>query len=74
MAESDDTAEFMVYVESELLVSTNTLADALVDLMCAYFVFDIVYPKALYPLMLFLQHTLIGIKDSQKLPTPVCAL
>ncbi len=71
VAESDEVTEYMVYVESQFLVSTTTLGDALANLMCTYFVFDIVYPKLMYPLLVFLQHTLMGIKDTQKLPTSV---
>ena len=64
----------MIYVESDLLVTTDTFVDACADLICAHFVFDIVYPKTLFPMLVFLQHTLMGIKDNQKLPVSVCTL
>ena len=72
VADSDDITEYFIYVESQFLVSTTTLEDALANLICAYFVFDIVYPRPMYPLLILLQNTLMGIKDSQKLPTSVC--
>ena len=69
VADSDDITEYFIYVESQFLVITSTLEDALANLICAYFVFDIVYARPMYPLLLLLQNTLIGIKNSEKLPT-----
>ena len=43
VVDSDDITEYIVYVESQFVVSTSTLGDALANLMCAYFVFDIIY-------------------------------
>ena len=74
VVDSDDITEYIVYVESQFLVCTSNLGDALANLMCAYFVFDIIYPRPLYPLLIFIQNTAMGIKDSQKLPTSVCTL
>ncbi len=61
LAEFDEVTEYMVYVEANCLITTSTLGDALADLLCAYFVFDMAYPKVMYPLLIFLQHTLMGM-------------
>ncbi len=71
IAESDEVTEYMVYVEANCLITTSTLGDALADLLCTYFVFDMAYPKVMYPMLIFLQHTLMGISDSQRIPTSV---
>lgn len=60
--EIDETTEYMVYVESDFLVgSTSLIGDALANLICAYIIIDIVYLKPMYPLLVFLQHLLMGI-------------
>ena len=43
VVDSDDITEYIVYVKSQFEVSTSTLGDALANLMCAYFVFDVIY-------------------------------
>ena len=42
VADSDDITEYFICVESQFLVFTSTLEDALANLICAYFVFAIV--------------------------------
>ena len=72
--ETDDTMEFYIYIESEFLLSVGSLGDALANLICTYFVFNIAYPKEMYAMLIFLQHFVLAIKDSQKVPTAVSAL
>ena len=74
IVETDESFEYIVYVEKEYLVSTKSLVDAVADVICAYFVFDLVYTKNIYPLLIFLQHTMMGIQDVKKLPTSVMTL
>ena len=66
--ETDPTLRYHICIESQ---SVNTLGDALADVICAYFVFNIAYPKPMY---LFLQHFVLGLKVSQKVPTFVSTL
>ena len=61
-------------IESDCLLSAHTLGDALADLICTYFVFDIAYPKSEYALLIFFQHFVLGLKDNQKIPTSVSSL
>ena len=72
--ETDETVQYHIYIESECLLSTHTLGDALADLICTYFVFDVAYPKSVYALLIFYQHFVLGLKDNQKVPASVSAL
>ena len=72
--ETDETMHYHIYIESDCLLSTNTLGDALADLICTYFVFDIAYPKSEYDLLIFFQHFVLGLKDNQKIPPSVSSL
>jgi hypothetical protein len=47
------------------------MVGAMQDLMSAYFAFNIAYPRQLYPILLFLQHHVFGIKDNQTIPNIV---
>ena len=60
--ESDENVEYHIYIESECLVTVNCVADVLADLICAYFVFNIACPNSLYPILIFLQHFVLGVK------------
>ena len=72
--ESDENVEYDIFIESECLVTVNSVADVLANLICSYFAFNIAYPKTLYPILIFLQHFVLGIKDSQKIPPYVSSL
>ena len=61
--------QFHVVVDGSYMYSIDTLADALLDLLCYYFILNIKCPKSMYTLFIFLQHFVLGIKDSTKLPT-----
>ncbi len=43
---------------------------AIQDLMTTYFVFNIVYPRPLNPVLIFMQHHILKIIDKQ--PEPNC--
>ena len=73
VADSDEATEYHIYVEMECVVSSPTLADALIDLICTYFIFNIEYPKPMYPALVFLQHFVMGLTDGQKVPTSLRA-
>ena len=57
-----------------MLLESKTVKDAIIDMMAAYFVLDIVYPKAISAVMLFFQHTVFEIRDKQALPAPTLKL
>lgn len=56
------------------MFSCNELSDALIDILCYYYVFNTAYPKSMYALYIFLQHFVLGLKDSSKLPSSVLTL
>lgn len=62
---------FQVFVcaEQAVLVESKTVQDSLIDLLAAYFVFDISYPKCLSAILLFIQHHVFKLKDEQTAPT-----
>ena len=62
------------FVEKTLIAESNSLLTAIVDLIASYFVFDIVYPKPLYAVLIFIQQFVLGIVDKQKVPHNVSVL
>ena len=42
---------------------------AIIDLIAAYYVFDITYPKGVDGILLFFPHFVFGIRDKQLHPT-----
>ena len=54
--------------------SCENLLDAVIDLICYYYVLNMEYPKSMYALYIFLQHFVIGSKDNSKIPTSVLTL
>ena len=71
---SDAARQIMIVVEKEILVECHDMATALLDLISAYFSFDIAYPKPLYPVFLFIQHFMFGVVDEQPRPNAVSIL
>ena len=70
VVEGDSNAQF--FLVAEVIVSeSDGFLDALCDLICAYFTYNIVYPKPLYPVLLFIQRFIMDIKDSQTVPPTV---
>ncbi len=61
--------QYLVCAEKVVLCECSDLADALQTLISTYFVFDIAYPKQMYPILLFIQRYLVGIKDEQPIPS-----
>ena len=64
----EENAQFYVCCEQSALLESKTVADAVIDLLAAYFVFDISYPKHISAVLLFFQHCVFGLKDSQTFP------
>ena len=51
-----------------LLDYTTDVATGICRLIAAYFAFNIAYPGALRPILIFLQHVMLGIVDKQSVP------
>ena len=67
----DDSRQYFVVVEKMILVESSNMTAALQDFMSIYFSFNIAYPRPVYPVLLFLQHHVFGIKDDQTVPNIV---
>ena len=68
---SDVSYQFFVVIEKHILPESGSITTAILDLYASYFTFDIVYPKPLYALLLFIQHYVLCIKDQQPVPNNV---
>lgn len=64
--------QYFIVCEKEVLVEAKSMKDAIIDLMAAFYVFDIAYPKSTAPVLLFIQRYVLNIKDSQPMP-PSCS-
>ena len=69
--EASEATTYDVIVERSSLFQSTVLRTALVDLFSAYFVFDIAYPPELYPVLIFFQHYVFGLKDKEKVSVSV---
>ena len=60
--------QYYVVAEKCIIAQNTTFMDAMANLICAYFAFDIAYPKPLRPILIFIQRYIMGIKDKQPIP------
>ena len=65
--------QYYIVVEKNVLESDG-VEESILDLIGAYFTFDISYPKKLYPVLLFIQHIMLNIVDKQRVPNNVTIL
>ena len=68
MALGDDSLQFFIVGERLVLCECDEFIEALLDLICVYFTYNIEYPKNLSAVLLFVQHYILDIKDSQRIP------
>ena len=52
----------LMFLAAEKKISQD-LSNAMLDLFSVYFTFNMLYPSPLYPVLLFLQHHVLNIKD-----------
>ena len=69
MTETSEATTYDIIVEGASLAQSTDLNTAL--MLSAYFVFDIAYPLAIVPILIFFQHYVFGLKDRQKTPVSV---
>ena len=48
-----EAAQFLIICEKSILLESKSLRDAFIDLIAAYYVFDIAYPKSVAGVVLF---------------------
>ena len=58
-----DQQQYYIVVEKNVLLESDGIEGSILDLIGAYFTFDISYPKKLYPVLLFIQHVMLNIVD-----------
>ena len=61
-----EESSFFVVAEAEITSELNDFCSALIHLMAAYFIFNLAYPKAMQSLLLFIQHYVFDLQDTQK--------
>lgn len=69
--EADQSYQYYITSEHQIITESSSLLDALIDVFATYFTFDMSYPPKLYPLMIFLQHYVLELKDEQRQPNNV---
>ena len=63
--------QYFIIIEREIVLECTQFLDAVVNMICGYFAFDISYPTSLYPVLIFIQRYVLGIKDNQPIPNIV---
>ena len=59
---------FICCEQSVYLKDLKNIKEATYQLIATYFVYDIQYPKPLLPILIFLQHYVVQLKDKQPIP------
>ena len=67
-----EVAQFFI-CEKSILLESKSLRDAFIDIIAAYYVFGIAYPKSVAG-MIFFQHYVFNMKDQQPPPSCLCKL
>ena len=67
-----ENTQYFICGENIAICESKSYLDAIIDLICTYYVFDIAYPKSLSGIFLFLQQSVFNIKDDQV--PPACLL
>ena len=62
---------YYLVAERIVMMHCQSLFEALQGLVASYFMANIEYPRPLTALLIFIQHIVLGIKDSQLMPNMV---
>ena len=66
LIETSEATTYDIIVEGSSLAQSTDLSTALIDLFSAHFVFDIAYPLAIVPILIFSpQHCVFSLKDKK---------
>ena len=71
---TDDQVQFYISVEKQIIGFSKSVFSALTNLISAYYVFNIAYPKPINALLIFVQHFVLLLKDKQHVPASVTQL
>ena len=61
-------AQFLLYVERNLVLESKGFIDVIFDIIGTYFNFEICYPKSLHSLLYFFHYYIFQIDQPKKLP------
>lgn len=70
----EGSIEVYLVAELEILQQLSSSSNLFLQLIAAYFAFDMVYPKVLFAVLIFLQHFVLDLKDKQVIPVSVTKL
>ena len=65
MVVAESAVHYYLVAERIVMTDCESLFEALKGLVATYFMANIMYPKPLNALFIFVQHIALGIKDSQ---------
>ena len=64
----DENCQFLVCCEQALYMESESVKDAIIDLISTYYAYNISYPKPLNAIYIFLQHYIFEMTDEQPVP------
>ena len=71
---ASSSVQVFLVVEREVLQSLHSDSTVFLEMISMYFTFNMVYPRPLYPVLIFVQHFVLVLKDKQPIPTSVMTL
>lgn len=69
-----ESSQIFVCCESQIFLEVKSMIHAMLDMMSAFYVFDVSYPKSLHAMLIFIQHHVFGLEDQQTVPSTVKTL
>lgn len=69
-----ESAQYFIACEQTVLCESKSVLDSFIDLIATYYVFNIAYPRAISPILIFLQHFVFDLVDSQDVPSTTSKL
>lgn len=69
-----ENTQYFICAERALTVECSSFREALLDLLCCYYVFNIQYPSTVSGIFLFFQHFVCNLKDEQIHPNCLAKL
>ncbi len=71
MVKHHNTVQMFVVAERQVVCEVETVWEGLRSMFGVYFAFNLEYAKQHRPLLIFIQHYVFNIKDSQSIPNLV---
>jgi len=64
-----NTFQCFITAEYFALCKAKSFSDAIYDLIAAYYLFNIAYPKPIDPILTYIQKLVLNVNDPVKIPT-----